>query len=622
MLVGLLKLIWPAGRTDLKLRVLAALGLLVGSKVLNVQVPFFFKYAVDILNDPVATMASLPVGFALLTSAGAMLIGYGIARTGASMFNELRSAVFAKVSQAGIRHIAKRTFLQLHGLDLNYHLSRQTGALSRAIDRGSRGINFILNSLVFNVLPIILEVSMVAGLLAYNCGPAFAAVTVASIGAYTAFTVGVTQWRTRFRKEMNQAENEGGAKAIDSLLNFETVKYFGNETHEAERYDKALKKYEHASLKTATSLALLNFGQNAVLSMGLTAVMLMSAHQIQTGAVSVGDLVMVNGLLFQLAMPLNFLGTVYREVKQSLIDLNTLFDILALKPKISNSPKAKPLMLPDYILKKAPAIHVSGEAPAVEFENVAFGYDQRSPIFKDVSLRIPFGHKAALVGPSGSGKSTVLRLMYRFYEPTDGVIRINGQDVRDVTLESLRKAIGVVPQDCVLFNDTIRYNIGYGNLNADQAMVEEAARAADIHNIIQRMPHGYDTQVGERGLKLSGGEKQRVAIARTVLKDAPILLYDEATSSLDAITEANILGAVESLASDRTMLAVAHRLSTIVHSDIIFVLIDGRVAESGSHEELLKDSNSYYAYMWHNQQKTPARRSSQNSSSATTIITE
>eukprot|EP00730_Choanoeca_flexa_P006470 TRINITY_DN12157_c0_g2_i3.p1 TRINITY_DN12157_c0_g2~~TRINITY_DN12157_c0_g2_i3.p1 ORF type:complete len:701 (+),score=172.71 TRINITY_DN12157_c0_g2_i3:1263-3365(+) len=605
MISGLLKLIWPKDRPDLKLRVVAAVSLLVGSKVLNVQVPFFFKYAVDVLNDP-STVSTLPFGFSLFASAGAMLVGYGIARAGASMFNELRSAVFAKVAQASIRDVAKKTFLQLHGLDLSYHLSRQTGALSRAIDRGTRGINFVLGSLVFNVAPIILEVSMVAGLLAYNCGPAFAGVTLASIGAYTAFTFGITQWRTKFRKDMNAAENEGGAKAIDSLLNFETVKYFGNEVHEAERYDKSLKLFQTASLKTSTSLALLNFGQNAILSAGLTTVMLMSAHQIQTGAVSVGDLVMVNGLLFQLAMPLNFLGTVYREVKQSLIDMATLFDILALKPKIVTNPNAKPLELPEAIVrnttKHLPQLIIPNNTPAIEFENVSFTYDNRTQIFKDVNLRVPFGQKAALVGPSGSGKSSVLRLLYRFYDPDDGAIRVNGQDIRDVTLDSLRESIGVVPQDCVLFNDTIGYNIGYGKLGASQAEIETAARAADIHDIIMRMPNGYETQVGERGLKLSGGEKQRVAIARTVLKDAPILLYDEATSSLDAITEQHILQSVEDLASDRTMLAVAHRLSTIVDSDVIFVLRDGCVVEAGSHHELIRNPESYYTYMWHNQQ--------------------
>eukprot|EP00045_Choanoeca_perplexa_P013813 m.158271 g.158271 ORF g.158271 m.158271 type:complete len:706 (+) comp16465_c0_seq1:1327-3444(+) len=606
MITGLLKLIWPKGRNDLKLRVVAAVSLLIASKALNVQVPFFFKYAVDLLNDPGA-VANLPIGFSLLASAGAMLIGYGMARAGASMFNELRSAVFAKVAQASIRDVAKRTFLQLHGLDLSYHLSRQTGGLSRAIDRGTRGINFVLGSLVFNVAPIILEVALVAGLLAYNCGPAFAGATLASIGAYTAFTFGITQWRTKFRKEMNAAENEGGSKAVDSLLNFETVKYFGNELHEADRYDHSLKRYKDASLKTSTSLALLNFGQNAILSAGLTTVMVMSAHQIQTGAVSVGDLVMVNGLLFQLSMPLNFLGTVYREVKQSLIDMATLFDILALKPKIVTNPNAQPLLLPEGVVrnttKHLPQLIIPTNEPAIEFENVSFTYDNRMQIFKDVNLRVPFGKKAALVGPSGSGKSSVLRLLFRFYDPDDGAIRVNGQDIRDVTLDSLRASIGVVPQDCVLFNDTIGYNIGYGRLSASQAEIEQAAKAADIHDIVMRMPHGYETQVGERGLKLSGGEKQRVAIARTVLKDAPILLYDEATSSLDAITESHILKSVEDLASDRTMLAVAHRLSTIVDSDIIFVLRDGHIVEAGSHHELIRNPSSYYTYMWHNQQQ-------------------
>eukprot|EP00043_Microstomoeca_roanoka_P020550 m.250932 g.250932 ORF g.250932 m.250932 type:complete len:758 (+) comp17181_c6_seq1:237-2510(+) len=606
IMLGLGKYLWPAKAWDLKARVVGAVILLVASKLLNVQVPFFFKDAVDLLNDPAGAATTVSPMVAIFTSAGAMLVGYGLARAGASACNELRSAVFAKVAQSSIRQIAKTTFLRLHSLDLSFHLSRQTGSLSRAIDRGTRGINFVLNSLVFNVAPIILEVSLVTGILAYNCGPFFAGVTLLTMGAYTAFTFVTTQWRIKFRKQMNAAENEGGAKAVDSLLNFETVKYFGNEVHEADRYDQSLKKFQSASLKTASSLAVLNFGQNAILSAGLTGVMLLSAQQIMAGDASVGHLVMVNGLLFQLAMPLNFLGTVYREVKQSLIDMAALFDILALKPQIQAPVNPVPLKLPDEVLRKPPSSHLPiivppQPHPAVQFENVSFTYDNGHRVFEDVSFQIPFGKKAALVGPSGSGKSTVLRLLYRFYDPDSGTIRINGQDVRDVDLVSLRQALGVVPQDCVLFNDTVLYNIHYGRLSAPLEEVYQASKIADLHHIIQKLPSKYDTIVGERGLKISGGEKQRVAIARAVLKDAPILLYDEATSSLDAITERHILSAVEKVARGRTSLFIAHRLTTIVNADVIFVLRDGRVSEQGTHWQLLRDKNSFYSYLWHNQ---------------------
>eukprot|EP00056_Hartaetosiga_gracilis_P013204 m.216634 g.216634 ORF g.216634 m.216634 type:complete len:625 (+) comp13808_c3_seq1:1549-3423(+) len=618
-----------------------------------------FKDIVNILGDPSAAAAASPV-IALFTASTAMLLGYGLARAGASGFNELRNAVFAKVSQRSIRTMSKETFLKLHSLDLSYHLSRQTGSLSRAIDRGTRGINFVLGSLLFNVTPILLEVSLVTGILAYKCGPMFAGVTLATMGAYTAFTIIVTQWRIKIRRAMNAAENEGGATAIDSLLNYETVKYFGNESHEAERYDVSLAKFQTASLKTSSSLAMLNFGQQAILSTGLTGVMLLSATQILNGSATVGDIVLVNGLLFQLSLPLNFLGTVYREVRQSLLDMAVLFDILSLKPQIEMKENAPDIVLPANVYKPfsgglrsegtavksvyeqhleyketrkqqqeqleqqgvdgqtthtvtspdvsiplmrsfAPAVITSDLNPAVEFENVSFTYESGLKVFNDVSLRIPFGARTALVGPSGSGKSTALRLLYRFYDPSDGVIRVNGQDIRDVNIDSLRQVLGVVPQDCVLFNETIFYNIKYGNLHADDDTVYEAAKIANIHHLIEQMPQQYDTQVGERGLKLSGGEKQRVAIARAVMKNSPILLYDEATSSLDAITEQNILSSVARVAEGRTSLFIAHRLSTIQNVDKIFVLHDGRVAEEGTHSQLLDDSNSFYSYLWHNQ---------------------
>eukprot|EP00055_Hartaetosiga_balthica_P008383 m.31044 g.31044 ORF g.31044 m.31044 type:complete len:775 (-) comp6273_c1_seq1:98-2422(-) len=657
---GLMKLLWPKKDMSVKVRVVIAVCLLISAKLLNVTVPFLFKDIVNILGDPTAAAAASPV-LAIFTASSAMLIGYGIARAGASGFNELRNAVFAKVSQRSIRKISKETFLKLHSLDLSYHLSRQTGSLSRAIDRGTRGINFVLGSMLFNVAPIILEVSLVTGILAVQCGPLFAGITLATMGAYTAFTVIVTQWRIKIRRAMNAAENEGGATAIDSLLNYETVKYFGNEEHEAKRYDGSLAKFQDASLKTSSSLAMLNFGQQAILSMGLTGVMLLSASEIINGSATVGDIVLVNGLLFQLSLPLNFLGTVYREVRQSLLDMAVLFDILSLTPNVVVKENAPDIVLPENLYKpisgglrntsnsvksvhqqhqeytrkladafhdntttvktpsasklsstfETPSIITSYLEPAIEFENVSFTYESGLCVFKDVSLRIPFGAKTALVGPSGSGKSTALRLLYRFYDPQDGVIRVNGQDIRDVNVDSLRKVLGVVPQDCVLFNDTIFYNIKYGNLKADDAAVYEAAKIANIHHIIERMPQGYDSQVGERGLKLSGGEKQRVAIARAVMKNSPILLYDEATSSLDAITEQNILSSVAQVAEGRTSLFIAHRLSTIQDVDKIFVLHQGHIAEQGTHSKLLEDANSFYSYLWHNQH----RSSSSNSSS-------
>ncbi|XP_041076472.1 ATP-binding cassette sub-family B member 7, mitochondrial-like isoform X2 [Polyodon spathula] len=589
ILAAMLSYVWPKDRPDLRARVAISLVLLASAKMMNIAVPFMFKYAVDGLNQMSGNMLNLDdASNTVATMATAVLIGYGVSRACSSLFNELRNAVFGKVAQSSIRRIAKNVFLHLHNLDLGFHLSRQTGGLSKAIDRGTRGISFVLSALVFNLGPTLFEVVLVSGILYFKCGGHYALVTLGTLSAYAAFTVAVTQWRTRFRVEMNKADNEAGNAAIDSLLNYETVKYFNNEKYEAEKYDGYLKVYEAYSLKTTSTLAMLNFGQNVIFSVGLTGIMILASQGIMSGNLTVGDLVMVNGLLFQLSLPLNFLGTVYRETRQALIDMNTLFLLLNTDTKIKDKDLAPPLM-------------ITPQDATIKFEDVYFEYQEGQKVLNGVSFEVPAGKKVALVGGSGSGKSTIVRLLFRFYEPQRGNIYIAGQNIREASLDSLRKALGIVPQDAVLFHNTIFYNLQYGNINASPEEVHQVAKLAGIHDAILRMPNGYNTQVGERGLKLSGGEKQRVAIARAILKNPPILLYDEATSSLDSITEENILSSMKEMVKDRTSIFIAHRLSTIVDADEIIVLNQGKVAERGSHYELLSNPNSLYSDLWNTQ---------------------
>lgn len=551
--------LWPKDDPELKRRVGASVGLLVASKAMNVAVPFLFKHAVDAISVGTAMAASSAAAPAVIVPTGALL-GYGAARAGASLSSELRNAVFATVARKAIVDVAVRTFRHLHALPLKFHMGRQTGALARHIDRGQKGIDFMLRSMVFNIIPTAAEVLIVCSVLSMKCGPEFAAVAAATVGTYTAFTFATTQWRTHFRVEMNKADTAASAKAVDSLLNFETVKYFGNEQHEANQYATHLKKYGDAHTKTQSSLSALNFGQSAIFAGALTTIMLMASNQIAAGHMTIGDLVMVNGLLFQLSIPLNFLGTVYREVKQSLIDMEKMFSLLAVPV---NQPKHFQNMDNDGRQPLGPLILAnSGKGAEIEFENVSFGYTPDRKILDNVSFRVPAGASAAIVGPSGCGKSTVMRLLFGLYKPDAGRIYIDGQDIWSVDMKTVQRTIGVVPQDAVLFNGTIRYNIGYGKLDASDEEIEEVARKAALHQSISRFPLGYNTEVGELGKKLSGGEKQRLAIARTMLKRPSVLLLDEMTSSLDSETEADILSSLRSLSSSRTAIYIAHRLST------------------------------------------------------------
>ncbi|XP_034190014.1 ATP binding cassette subfamily B member 7 isoform X2 [Osmia lignaria lignaria] len=594
MIKAMLQYIWPRDDPEIRNRVKVAVSLLIGAKVLNVCVPFIFKYAIDAINsqhiastgNAILSLDTAPE--TVVTAATTLLIGYGIARAGAAGFSELRNAVFAKVAQHSIRKIAKNVFLHLHNLDMAFHLNRQTGALSKTIDRGSRGINFVLNAMVFNIIPTVFELSLVSTVLYLKCGGEYASIALGCVGIYAIFTLAITQWRTKFRVYMNQAENEASNKAVDSLINYETVKYFNNEKFEAQRYDESLKKYEAASLKTNTSLALLNFGQNAIFSAALSLIMVLAAQNITQGTMTVGDLVMVNGLLFQLSVPLGFLGSVYREVRQALIDMQTMFTLMTMDTAIKSK-------------ENAIQLHLNSKNSNIEFRNLNFQYVEGKPIFKDMNFTIPSGKKIAIVGGSGSGKTTLVRLLYRFFEPQSGSVHINGYNIQDVDLDILRKSIAIVPQDTVLFHESIFYNLHYGNLSKSKEEVYEAAKMANLHDSILKWPKGYDTPVGERGLKLSGGEKQRVAIARAILKNSPILIFDEATSSLDSITEYHILEALRRATTGRTSIVIAHRLSTVMDSDEILVLANGSLIERGTHDCLLATPNSFYSKLWKTQ---------------------
>ena len=572
--------LWPKDSFSTRIRVGLAVGLLVGAKVLNVQVPFYFKSIVDAMNIDVSAMG----GNATMI-AGSMILAYGATRVGATLFQEMRNAVFASVAQKAIRRVAGNVFDHLLRLDLNFHLSKQTGGLTRALDRGTKGISFLLTSMVFHILPTALEITMVCSILTWQYGAQFAAITAVTMTAYTAFTIWTTAWRTKFRRQANAADNKASTVAVDSLINYEAVKYFNNEKFEVARYDKSLLDYERSSIKVQTSLAFLNSGQNIIFSSALTAMMYLAANGVAAGNLTVGDLVMVNQLVFQLSVPLNFLGSVYRELRQSLLDMETLFNLQKVNVSITERPNAKALQL-----------YKGGE---IKFENVSFGYLPERPILRNLNLTIPAGKKIAIVGPSGCGKSTLLRLLFRFYDVESGRILIDDQDIKHVTVESLRKSIGVVPQDTPLFNDTVGHNIKYGNLEASEAQVAAAAKRARVHDIISSWPAGYDTKVGERGMMISGGEKQRLAVSRLLLKDPPLLFFDEATSALDTHTEQALMQNINSILKEksRTSVFVAHRLRTIYDADLIIVLKEGSVAEMGTHKELI-DRDGLYSELW------------------------
>jgi ABC-type transport system involved in Fe-S cluster assembly fused permease/ATPase subunit len=563
-------------------RVLLALGFLVLAKIANVGIPLVLKDIVDKLDTGTQTTLVLPL---------ALLVMYGALKLASSLFTELRDSIFARVRHGAMRSVSLKVLEHLHKLSLRYHLERKTGGLSRDIDRGTRSVSSLMNYMVFSILPTLVEILMIAGILLSRYSVWFAVITFSSVVVYVAFTMLVTEWRMKYRVTMNAFDSRANTEAVDSLLNYETVKYFGNEDYELRRYDNSLRQWETAAVRSQTSLSVLNTGQAAIIALGVTSIMVLAAQGVVDGSMTLGDLVLVNAFLLQLFIPLNFLGIVYSQLKHSIADMQLMFEVLERPPEIVDRPGARDLE--------------PGNA-GVRFEKVSFAYDPARPILHDVSFSITPGEKVAVVGPSGAGKSTLARLLFRFYDIPQGRILINGQDISEVTQASLRRAIGIVPQDTVLFNDTLYYNIAYARPDASRNEIEQAARLANIHNFIAGLPEGYDTVVGERGLKLSGGEKQRVAIARAVLKNPPVLVFDEATSSLDSHSEQSILDALREVAEHHTTLVIAHRLSTIIDADQILVMQGGRIIETGVHQELLGKDGAY-ARLWHLQQEESRR---------------
>ena len=591
VLRGLAPYVWPANRPDLRLRVVLAVIALIFAKVITVTTPLAYKAAVDWLTGDASGEDAVSAG-ALAYLPIVLILAYGAGRVLMIGFNQLRDVLFTRVGQNAVRALSNQVFQHLHRMSLRFHLERRTGGLSRVIERGKSAVELIIRMGVLNSVPTLLELALVCGMLTFYFGPEYALVILATLGVYLLFTVKASEWRMAIRRELNASDNDASTKAIDSLLNYETVKYFGNEGWEARRFDSSMANYENAAIRTYYTLGLLNAGQALIFSVGLTVCMLMSANAVAAGTQTVGDFVLINSLLIQVYIPLNFMGMIYREIKQGLVDIETMFALLEKNPEITDRPGAKALAVPKGNIR---------------FETVAFSYDGVRPTLRGVDFTVPAGQMVAIVGPTGAGKSTISRLLFRFYDFTSGRILIGGQDIREVTQDSLRAAIGIVPQDTVLFNDTIEYNIRYGRPDASEEEVREAARMAQIDGFIRELPEGYQSMVGERGLKLSGGEKQRVAIARTILKSPPILMLDEATSALDSHTEKEIQDAFDRVAQDRTTLVIAHRLSTVVHADNIIVLDHGRIVEQGRHADLLA-RDGMYASMWRRQREADAVR--------------
>ncbi len=575
---------WPKDRPDLRMRVVWASVYLLISKFVLLLVPYFFKWSTDALNGRMDLQGTLPP---LLIGATALVIAYNLTRLIQLGLNQLRDSLFASVGQYAVRQLAYRTFVHMHELSLRFHLERKTGGLSRIIERGTKGIETIVRFTILNSIPTVIEFVLTAAIFWWGYGFSYLAVTAFTVWAYIWFTIRASDWRISIRRTMNESDTDANTKAIDSLLNFETVKYFGNEEMEAKRFDKSMERYEKAATDVWTSLGWLNFGQGVIFGIGTTIMLVLSAWSVQRGEHTVGDFVFINSMLLQLSVPLNFIGFVYREIRQGLIDIEQMFDLLEVKAEVLDAPGAKALAI--------------GQG-AISFKDVHFSYDPARPILKGISFEVPAGKTVAVVGPSGAGKSTLSRLLYRFYDIQSGSITVDGQDIRTITQKSLRSVIGMVPQDTVLFNDTVAYNIRYGRPSADEAEVKQAAEIAQIGHFIEMLPEGFETKVGERGLKLSGGEKQRVAIARTILKAPPILILDEATSALDTTTEREIQTALDVVSKNRTTLVIAHRLSTVIGADEIIVLKSGEIAERGTHAALL-EQNGLYASMWNRQRE-------------------